>query len=72
MHVYKYSLQEWLIAHAIVPARDDGDSVAIVYGTEIQGDTAWELWHLTDYVVTSVTGGAIWLVPRVSEHRLCL
>lgn len=24
----------------------------------------WGLWHLTDYRVTSVTGGAIWLMPR--------
>jgi hypothetical protein len=25
------------------------------------------LWHLTDYLVSSVTGGSIWLVPRVQQ-----
>jgi hypothetical protein len=24
----------------------------------------WELYHLTDYVVSSITGGSIWLVKR--------
>jgi hypothetical protein len=28
-------------------------------------DIGWDLYHLTDYVVTSNEGGSIWLAPRV-------
>lgn len=63
-HELKYTLQEWLIAHAIVPIKDEPTIVAIYYATEIKGSIAWELWHLQDYVVSTVSGGTIWLIPR--------
>lgn len=30
-------------------------------------DLRWELWHLSDYRVSSVSGGTIWLIPKKQE-----
>jgi hypothetical protein len=35
--------------------KDNGESMT---------NERWELWHLDDYAVSSVTGGSIWLVQR--------
>jgi hypothetical protein len=34
---------------------------------DFEHDNRWMLWRLTDYVVTSVSGGSIWLSPRRAE-----
>ena len=31
--------------------------------------TSWDMFHLSDYVVTSLTGGCYWLVKRDKESR---
>lgn len=33
-----------------------------VYG--LCGKSRWDLYHLDDYIVSSVSGGTLWLIPK--------
>jgi hypothetical protein len=58
-------LEDWLATYGghTINGTKRGE-VAVRYHDWITNNIAWELWHLSDYVVTSVTGGVIWLVRR--------
>ena len=58
-------LHDWILSYNPVWSVCNSSRIAsIVYETWITETIAWELWHLTDYVVESVSGGTIWLHPR--------
>jgi hypothetical protein len=58
------TLQEWAAAN-LEPIHYDGlYNVAWVAAGFLNDDTAYrQLWRLTDYRVTSVSGGSVWLAP---------
>lgn len=56
-------LSEWLRQTNAI--RHFGDNGATgVSDTPQIGVWRVDLWHLSDYVVTSVSGGVVWLAPR--------
>lgn len=60
-------------AHTGMPSGPATGAVMVqqsdTYG--LSGRLKWALYHLEDYVVSSVTGGAIWLAPRVLTCGQC-
>lgn len=51
------TLQEWCKANGIIPCYSS--CVSIIY----EGND-WQLFHLTDYAVSTRSGPVVWLVPR--------
>lgn len=71
------TLQEWsaefgLSAVPFVPRNNETGQVSgpptgamlVSDAWSFTGRSKWLLYHLSDYVVSSVTGGTIWLIPR--------
>lgn len=60
------TLQKWAngIGMHGVTVGEKGDARYIVDTREIEHSRTW-LWDLEDYIVSSVSGGTIWLIPRV-------
>jgi hypothetical protein len=59
------TLQEWSKAKGILVRRNDSGGtyvLATLYSHQTV-DTR-ELWHLSDYVVSTVSGPVVWLVKR--------
>ncbi len=64
------TLEEWLKDSPVVGRMMPNGEYAlpdVLSGAEHR-TRAWDLHHLSDYVVTSVIGGSIWLVPRRGTH----
>ena len=55
------TLKQWADKWGIQPSPHGGAAVVTLHPKERSYS---ELWGLQDYVVSSVTGGSIWLVPR--------
>lgn len=62
------TLGAWLERHPSQYSRRHGDDMQIVHDDFKDRDARAELWHLDDFVVTSVSGGAIWLAPRAGRE----
>jgi hypothetical protein len=59
------TLAEWAEANGTLPHefnKPGYDKLMTVYDRQFPDRPG--LWRLSDYVVTSVTGGTIWLAPR--------
>jgi hypothetical protein len=44
----------------------DEPKVYTLYDSQVLPQDRWALHHLTDYVVSSITAGTIWLVERTN------
>lgn len=63
----KYGVAAPVFESAILPRAPEHNSRYVV--GNFTGDVGWDLYHLTDYVVGTVTGGTIWLSKRPRESR---
>jgi hypothetical protein len=61
------TLAEWS-EWADVPVRVKGEA-RLVADAETRGMCRTSLWHLDDYLVSSVSAGTIWLTPRQAVKR---
>lgn len=59
-----FSLAEWEHMTKFYVKHHDNGAVSLADSRHINSTWRWELFHLTDYVVSSVTAGTIWLVVR--------
>ena len=62
------TLQEWVESHKRYVHHDDRHQFPYVID-DLQTGRA-DLWHLDDHVVTSVSGGSIWLMPRIDRWKV--
>lgn len=58
------TLATWEARYGLTSTQHNPSSRSLAYDYRIWGGMAWGLWHLTDWRVTGVTGGSIWLYPR--------
>jgi hypothetical protein len=58
------TLKEWSERYGIDMREKDG--AHWVPDTFTGHEARWTLWSLSDMTVSSVTGGTIWLVPRIA------
>lgn len=56
------SLAQWASLYD-VPISPAGEA-RVVAQSPLSDEARWQLWHLSDYRVSSVTGGSVWLMPR--------
>ena len=57
------TLQQWADQHNIVVGqRPDNGPTYVTF--PMDSNVRAELFHLTDFIVSSVTGGVIWLVKK--------
>jgi len=60
------TLQEWSTKfNVVVNQHPNGASYVPI---TINNSSYMELWHLSDYLVSSIQAGTIWLVPRFHSH----
>lgn len=57
-----FSLAEW--EHMTEHYIKHHDNGAVSLADTVPTAWRWELFHLTDYVVSSITAGTIWLAAR--------
>ena len=64
-HRCNLSLEDWEQANPEVFVYRTSGGTCRVYGavTQLTPEQAWDLFHLTDYVVTSATGSSYTLLP---------
>jgi|PlaIllAssembly_1097288.scaffolds.fasta_scaffold29831_2 hypothetical protein len=60
------SLAEWEKGSRYAVTRHPDGSISVPYGVEPHFN---KLWGLSDYRVTSVTGGSVWLMPKKAEAK---
>jgi hypothetical protein len=58
------TLKNWCENTGIMPTDPTSERQAISLVTDSRNPEYAKLWHLADYVVSSVTGPVVWLVPR--------
>lgn len=63
------TLQEWSDKYGILPTTATGTG-AVTLATRVGSDAHRELYALSDYKVSSVTGPIAWLVPIQPAYRL--
>ena len=56
------TLKEWCEKYGIHPTTTETGAVSLTQW--LQGKGIWELYSLSDYAVSSVSGIVTWLVPR--------
>jgi hypothetical protein len=59
-----FTLAEWQHMTKVVVTLHTSGAYTVPDYSWLTGQWRWELFHLKDYVVTSVTAGTIWLVER--------
>lgn len=57
------TLAEWAESSPVAPQTHANGAIWIALGP-LSEPKYWSLWMLSDYRVTSVTGGSVWLVAR--------
>lgn len=55
-------LREWLIKYKEYAGDFKEQKTIAVFIN--QSDKLWDLFHLSDYIVSSICGGTMWLVKR--------
>lgn len=63
------TLQEWSDKYGILPTTATGTG-AVTLATRVGSDAHRELYNLSDYKVSSVSGPVVWLVPVKPAYRL--
>lgn len=58
-----FSLSDWTFMTNVYVKHHPEGTVSLA-DQHLSSSWRWELFHLTDYVVSSVTAGTIWLSPR--------
>jgi hypothetical protein len=51
-----------------VAAKPHKSGALTMYDSQVLREDRWALHHLTDYVVSSIAAGTIWLVERASHE----
>jgi hypothetical protein len=62
------TLAQWAEIADIKPMPYRGDAGCVHFGDRSYPNRA-DLWHLEDFVVTCVDGGAIWLAARTTPKH---
>jgi len=58
------TLAEWSESTGILPTTPTTESGAVSVVIDHEHQNRAQLWHLTDYAVSSVSGVVVWLVPK--------
>lgn len=58
------TLAEWSKSAGVTPIIPKQFNSRVIPDTKQIADVRTWLWDLSDYVVSSVSGGSIWLMPR--------
>lgn len=58
------TLTEWEEKYGMTAKTHDSGQRWVYYDSRIWGVMAWELWHLTDWLVVAVAGGCVWLARK--------
>lgn len=59
-----FTLKEWEHMTKFYAKQHESGAYVLPDSTHINNTWRWELFHLKDYVVSSITAGTIWLVSR--------
>lgn len=64
-----FSLTEWTLLSGAYVRYNPSTGAVTTSGdpSRLSAQDRFELFHLTDYVVSSVTAGTVWLVQRTQE-----
>jgi len=65
------TLAEWADSSPVAPRTHKDGAVWVGIGP-LSEPKYWSLWMLSDYAVTSVTGGSVWLRPRAISNAQTL
>lgn len=63
------TLREWSELTGILPTHPTTERGAVSVICNAQHKHSWELWHLSDYAVSSVSGPVVWLIPRTAKEQ---
>ena len=61
------TLKQWCDNVGVLPTHPTTETGAVstcIYPSELTAEQQWDLYHLSDYAVSTVSGPVIWLVPR--------
>lgn len=58
------TLRQWCVSAGVTPIIPKHFNSRVIPDTNQIAPMRTRLWDLSDYLVSSVTGGSIWLVPR--------
>jgi hypothetical protein len=62
------TLEQWIANNPRAIVHRRGNAVGVVDSRDIEQNRTW-LYGLSDYVVSSLSGGTHWLIPRETKSE---